>query len=142
MLDRNSYLVPRVVALYYLAADQVDYVFRIVNGRTERLVQLKAAASWQPLHFTVASADWEDKGSKDAAGRIKRQEVSLFYPGDGGDKDSELRNIELGRHLVRLVYDNGDDFVLGSPATPLSCQVAFDSKRKGSTLTFARNIAL
>ncbi len=142
MLDRNRYLVPRVVALYYLPADQVDYVFRIVNGRTERLVQLKAAASWQPLAFTVASADWEDKGTKDASGRFKRQEVALFYPGDDSDKDVQLRDIELRRHLVRIVYDNGEDFVLGSPATPLSCQVAFDSKRKGSTLTFSRNLAL
>lgn len=139
MLARQNHIAPRIVRLYHAPSDRLHYIRRIIDGRTVTLLAFKAFETWEEIEFTAGRVNYADGTDPAEGGRLAKQELSLIYSGDDLQTDSALRLIGHQRHLVRVVYENQEEFVVGDPNAPMRLSYAWDQSQLGYRLVFSRN---
>jgi hypothetical protein len=136
-MERSLNLAQHIIEVRLLPVAMLEYGYHVVNGSTQRLLKYMPGADWEIVYFTASTALLSETPDNGTANRLINQVIQINYPGDDSPDMSRFGN---QRHAVVVKYEDGAEYVFGSPDVPMLGSWEFNSERKGYVLKFTRKV--
>lgn len=135
---KNTFLGLTVCEVFYAFIEDVVSVNRTATAKTLS-VTFVPAKSWVRIYSTPGSIDYEEPVENTAAGKLWKQQLSLFYPGINPSNLSEFDNMDNRRFVVKFVLSNGISYIIGNTMNPVKFDKNLSVSSGGSNIVFYKN---
>lgn len=135
-LLKNSNLLAKVCAIQYIPCSDVVSVKR-GSSNFSRVINFLSGKTWLNLYSTPASIKFTQKSETTGAGTFYDQKVELNYPGLDVANLEDLFNTDYTEFILKLIYTNGDEYLVGDKERPARFTDKFSTENSASAFVFS-----
>lgn len=126
-IEKNSKITNHICQIFWNLANDV---YSLVKNTNHAAVITFINNDWTEIYITPP-AQLDEKSESDFSGQIFKSILSFMFPGEE-DSNAEAFKQLLGKGLVlKLVYDNGTEKLLGSTNNPVFLEMKNASSPNG-----------
>jgi hypothetical protein len=98
-------------------------------------IVLNSGKAWRDFYSTPGSISFIENGNQSSDGVFYATELKQFYPGTDAESDLAVKKLEHQKLILRVLFNDGDNRIIGSLISPARIKADIESSGKKSGIT-------